>query len=603
MASVDETIRNKVKELKDRFMNRDAAMMRVRLVREGKIELLSPESFSEQWPKSVIANFIDVSAQDTSEMLAPLPALNCASGAMRSEADKMRAAKKNKIGTYYWEESRLPVTMFAGSDQFLSYGFLPFYCEPDYDRNMPIICVEDPLGAYYENDRYGRTRVYVKTWQDTAGHLAILFPEHAGRLLDAKVQDRGAARMLDVTRYCDDMQTVLYVGTKENVMLARYENTIGRCPARIAEWPSLTGFVRGRFDDLIWVQLARAVMALLAMEAGWEAVNAPIILPRDANEISIGPKAIIRTDGRVGRAPLEIPQSAFAIESVLAQELQQGARYPGARSGQVNASVITGRGVQELLGSFDSQIKKAQVVLGDALRYITSIAFEMDETVFGNAEKTINGVLNGETFQFSYNPAKDIAGNYMVDVSYGFAAGLSPQSAVVMMLQLRGDNLISRDTVRRQLPWAIDAEHEQRVIDIQETEDALKQGLYAYGQALGPAIQAGQDPNQIVGLLAEVIKGRRNGRDLATIVSDYYTKLAEEAAQAAQEQAQAGGLPPGAAPPGMEGVGPNGLSAGVAEGQAGMPPGGLAGLVNLMAGGGPGGQQMSATVSKRLATG
>jgi hypothetical protein len=604
MAAVDTTVARKVKSLRDRSIRRDAAMMRVRMVRDGQIELLQPESFNDRWPKSVVANFIDTAAQDTSEMLAPLPALNCASGTMRSDADKSRAMKKNKIANHYWEQSCLENRMYAGADRFLSYGFLPFYVEVDYDRQTPIIHLDDPMGAYYDNDRFGRTRTYVKVWREAAATLAALFPEYATAILTpSKPSLRvGEDTEIEVIRYCDDDKVVLYLPDRQGLVLARYANPISRCPAQVAEWPTLSGFPRGRFDDLIWVQLARSVMALLAMEAGWEAVNAPIQLPKDASRMPMGPKSIIRTDGAVRRVPLEIPQSAFEIGATLEQELQQGARYPGARSGQVNASVITGRGIQELLGSFDSQVRKAQAVIGDSLKLITSVAFEVDEKVFGSSTKTINGVLNGESYQLTYTPARDINGNYVCDITYGFAAGLSAQSAVVLMLQLRGDNLISRDTVRRQLPWAVDVDHEQRTIDVQETEDALKQGLFAYAQALGPAIQAGMDPNEIVKLMVAVIQGRRDGKSLADVVGNYYDQRAQEQAQAAAEQ-PAG--PGGGGAPGMPGVQPSGLPEGVAPGQAGMPPGGLAGLVNLLAGtrGASNAPVMNATVSKRIATG
>jgi hypothetical protein len=598
MVAVDAGISAKVKSLRDRAVRRDSAMMRIRWVREGQIELLGPEMFNDRWKKSVVSNFIDTAAQDTSEMLAPLPALNCASGAMRTDADRARAAKKNKIGSYYWEQSRLESRMYSAADQFLTFGFLPLYVEADYDRRVPIIHPESPWGSYYENDRFGRTRAYAKTWKDDPEALAALFPEEAGKILNVRASNRTApASEIEIIRYCDGNRVCLYLPQRGNLVLAQYAHGLDGCPAQVAEWPSPLGAPRGKYDDLIWVQLARAVMARLAMEAGWEAVNAPIKVPRDVNRLPIGPKAVIRTDQDVKRVNLEIPQSAFAIEATLAQELQQGARYPGARSGEVNASVITGRGVQELLGSFDSQIKKAQAVLGDCLKIETSIAFEMDQKVFGGETKTINGTLNGETYQLVYSPLRDIASNYVCDISYGFAAGLSPQSAVVLMLQLRGDNLISRDTVRRQLPWPVDVEHEQRSIDIQEMGDALKQGLYAYAQALGPAIQAGQNPDRIVGLVTAVIKGRRDGRPLDQVVDEYYKQLAEQDAQAAAEQAQQ------QAAAGMQGVQPDGLTEGVAPGQAGLPPGGLPALVNLLAGQRGGRPVMDATVSRRIPAG
>jgi hypothetical protein len=44
---------------------------------------------------------------------------------MKTEADKRRAERKNRIGEHYWRESRLDTQMFYGADQYLTYGFVP----------------------------------------------------------------------------------------------------------------------------------------------------------------------------------------------------------------------------------------------------------------------------------------------------------------------------------------------------------------------------------------------------------------------------------------------------------------------------------------------
>jgi hypothetical protein len=70
--------------------------------------------------------------------------------------------------------------------------------------------------------------------------------------------------------------------------------------------------------------------------------------------------------GKVRRVRLELPNAAFGESQILLDELRQGARYPEARTGGVDASIITGRGVQALLGGFDSQVKAAQMSFRDA---------------------------------------------------------------------------------------------------------------------------------------------------------------------------------------------------------------------------------------------
>jgi hypothetical protein len=62
----------------------------------------------------------------------------------------------------------------------------------------------------------------------------------------------------------------------------------------------------------------------------------------------------------IRRVPLELPPGVFTESGVLERELRLGARYPESRSGNIDASVVTGRGVQALQAGFDTQIKAAQ---------------------------------------------------------------------------------------------------------------------------------------------------------------------------------------------------------------------------------------------------
>lgn len=580
MAAVDKAIAGRVRVAKARDQDRDDRMRSIRLVRAGEVEQLVPGLFAEEWPKPVIANFIDVAAQDLAALLAPLPSLQCASGKMQSDVDRRRAEKKNKIGYDYWRQSRLATQMFAGADRWNTYGFLPFYVEADFDRRMPIIQVEDPWGAYYELDRWGRTVMLSRCWNETVGLLCAKWPEFAGQLR----RDR-SGRMaeddskVEVIRYCDDDRTVLYVPDRNDLVLAEYSNPLDRCTAVVIERPRLDDKARGQYDQSIWIQLAAHRLAMLAMDGAYNSVMAPLAVPKDTQSLPIGPNAIIRTDNPQGvrRVPIEIPQSAFAYAAQLDEQLRIGAGYPDSRLGTPQASVITGRGVDALQGGFNTQIRKWQEIARYGLSEITSVCFEMDEKLFGSEQRTINGTMHGESYQLKVTPATDVAENYTCDVTYGFAAGLSANAAAVLLLQFRGDGLISRNTVREQMPFDIDVDAEQRELDVQEAEDALKQGLFAFAQALGPMAQAGMDPAVPIRALASVIEARQKGTPLAEAVTTAFAP--PEPPPGAELQ------PPGAAGAGgLPGVQDSGLLEGVAPGMAGQAPGGLPSVQDIIAG-------------------
>lgn len=593
-------IGERLKQMKRAALERDQRMFVMQLVRQGKPELIFHELFSETWAKPIVSNWIDSTAREFAEMLAPLPALNCSSRAMKTDADKARAAKKNVIGMHYWREAKLADHMITWADQYLSYGFAVAYVEPDYQRGMPMIRLEDPRGVYYENDRYGNTLRVAKCYKETVAKLCSLFPEYAGRIR-TKTNEFGHEQIADndekveVVRYTDADQWIVFLPERHNLVVASYANPTDRCPFRVAERPGLFGNANeegGQFDQVVWVQMARHRMALLGLEAGVKAIGAPLSVSRDVAEIAVGPDAVIVSDNpdKIRRVPIEVPPSTFALQEVLEKELRMGARYPEGRAGGIDASVITGRGVQALMGSFDTQISTGQTVIGGVLAAVTEFAFEMDCKVWGNVKKRITGNAAGQPYDMTYTPHRDIGDNYACEVTYGFASGLAPNAAAVMLLQLRGDQLIDRDTVRSNLPFSIDVEQMQRNVDVEQMGDALKQGLFGLLSNIGSLAATGVDPRPYLRTAAEIMEGRRNGKDIGDLFVEAFAPevMAGDEVQAGVEPAPEVG--PAAGLPGSE----------AAPGQAQLGPGGAPDIQTLIAGLRGGRPQLDASVSRRI---
>ena len=131
-------------------------------------------------------------------------------------------------------------------------------------------------------------------------------------------------------------------------------------------------------------------------------------------------------------------------------------------------SIVTGRGVQALQAGFDTQIKAAQAQFALIFTDLISMAFEVDEKLFGDKKKEIRGLDDGMPYTMTYVPSKDIAGDYSVDVRYGIMSGMNPNNAIVALLQMRSDKLVSRDYVRRELPVDINISQEEQKVDIEE---------------------------------------------------------------------------------------------------------------------------------------
>jgi hypothetical protein len=275
--------------------------------------------------------------------------------------------------------------------------------ELDEEAGLPRIRIESPIGAYPEFDRYGRCIAFAKRYSLPLSELVAQFPEFEFQLLGKDRYEQNLDATIDIIRYYDKDQSTIFIPSRNNLILSKVANPVGKMMVIVAKRPSLDGEMRGQFDDVLGIQLLRNRFALLAMEAAEKSVQAPIVVPGDVQEFQLGGDAIIRTNSPAGvrRVDLNIPAGAFTEQQVLLQELRTGTRYPESRTGNIDASIVTGQGVQALMGGFDTQIKSAQAIFASALKDVLSVCFEIDEKMF-NAQKTIRGVDAGSPYSLDY---------------------------------------------------------------------------------------------------------------------------------------------------------------------------------------------------------
>ncbi len=523
MLSVSQ-ISARVESLRSRSSERDRRQLDVLAVRKGQISQVYPEFFPEGVDANVVANFIDIVARDLSEVMAPLPAVNCSAANQVSDRARVFADKRTRIATNYFSNSDLQVQMYQGADQYITFGFVPFIVELDEEAGLPRIRIESPIGAYPEFDRYGRCIAFAKKYSLTLAELVAQYPEFEIQLLGADRYEQNLDARIDLIRYYDKDQSTIFIPSRNNLVLSQVKNPLGKMQVVVAKRPSLDGEMRGQFDDVLGIQLLRNRFALLAMEAAEKSVQAPIVVPGDVQELQLGGDAIIRTNSPAGvrRVDLNIPPGAFTEQQVLLNELRTGTRYPESRTGNIDASIVTGQGVQALMGGFDTQVKSAQAIFASALKDVISICFEMDETLF-NFVKTIRGVDAGSPYSLEYTPSKDIKGDYSADVRYGMLAGLNPAQGLIFMLQALGGKLISKDMAMRELPFGINVTQEQEKIEVEEMRNALVGSLQAYTQAIPQLAASGGDASDIVKKIAQVIKARQKGISIEDAIEDIFT--------------------------------------------------------------------------------
>jgi hypothetical protein len=562
MALTIDEVSEKVRKIRAHNHRRDARWQDLMSIRQGDIQNVFPQLFSDDYPKPMVSNFIDVAARDIAEVIAPLPTFSCMTNNVNNDRARRNADKRTMIAAGYRDACDLQTKMYSGADYYVTFGMLPFIIEPDEDGKRPLIRIESPLGAYPEFDRFGKLISYTKRYFKTVRDLINQFPEHEA-LIRNKYEKRTSERQMEMYRYQDKDQTFLFLPERNNLVLVHVNNLLDEIPVVLAVRPGVDDETqRGQFDDIMWVQVARGRFANLTLEAAQKSVQAPFALPNDVNTVEIGPDATIRSANpeKIRRVELNIPNGIFQEGQELDHELMVGSRYPQGRLGQQSGSIVTGKGVQSLMGGFDTQIKTAQAVLADTFRKVMFICFKMDETYWPNSTKQVRGINAGAPYEITYIPSKDINGNYHCDATYGLMAGLDPNRALVFGLQARGDKLISRDFLQRNLPWELNITEETQQIQVEELRDATVAMLGALAGALPQMVMQGQDPSKILSSMAQVIKGRQEGKEIEELVQEAFAPapapqgppgVEPQPGQTPQGAPGPTSAPPGATPPGQ----------------------------------------------------
>ena len=545
MATQVEQIAQRVERIRKQNADRDARMAAVTAVQSGQAHLVFKGIFPSDWPAPVVANTVKSAAEDTAMMVGVLPSLSSASSSTLDESKRSRSDKLTRIIGYLAYASNLGTELVYAAHQLSSYGFVPLRVEPNFDEKRPHIGIDSCLGTYFENDRFDRLVTYSRVVRMKSSELAALYPEFADRILKkTSFNAQGSDEFIKVVRFYDDDQVLLYVPDRKNLVLENMENSLGKIPVRIAKDRSLDGETRGQFDDALWIFAAKARLALLNLEAAQKAVEAPIALPADVQEFSFGPDAILRSNNpeKIRRVGLDVPNSSVFEMRNLDEELKLGTHYPDVRAGQTDASVVTGRGVQALMGGFDARIKSSQSQLGAAVADVLGMALEMDKKLFANDSKTVYASVNGTAYELKYTPEKDIFSTH-VSAEYGVMAGLDPNRALVWSLQALGAGLVSKRFVMNNLPVNMNVVEEERALDVEGLRAATMTAVQSYAQAIPQLATQGQDPTEIINRINAVIDERKKGTPIEEATAKAFAPKPptpeEQAAMQEQQDAMA----------------------------------------------------------------
>ncbi len=84
----------------------------------------------------------------------------------------------------------------------------------------------------------------------TLGELVAQFPEYDNILLGGMGYKQDLNGQVEIIRYYDKDQSVVYVPAKDNLILSQAKNPLGKMMIVVARKPSIDGDLRGQFDDV-----------------------------------------------------------------------------------------------------------------------------------------------------------------------------------------------------------------------------------------------------------------------------------------------------------------------------------------------------------------
>ena len=538
--SVPDGVHDRAEALLRHYAARDRETATMRAIRRGDFEAVSPGSFTPDFPAPIIANRIDTMARDMAATLTPLPTFSCLPSSLLKDRAKKFADKRTRIAQHYVESSALQAQMPDAADAYHCYGLFVGEVRPDFKGQQPKIKLLDGAAAYPIWDADYNVREILLVSQMSEQALKAYYPQHHQTLTR---DHRYAVQqgMLKVYRFQDSERTIAYLPDARGMVLEDVPNKLGKStyvaiPRPMGEdWFTVP---RGAFADLVYPLLAENDLKMLALEATEKSVRAPIVVPTDVPDVPFGPDATIHTNNPQGvnRLKIDVPPAAFQAAELMDRDIQIGGMSPGSRSGSVNASVITGRGIDALGEGYSQQVAQAQTRIGIGLQKLLSLSFEMDEKYWPGVTKEIRGQSLDNPGTDTYTPAKDIAGDYTIAVDYGFLLGLDANRALVYILQAQGAGLISNETAARALPIKLNMAEEGNKIQLEQLRNALLNSIAASSQVIPQMLAAGQQPTDLLRQLADVVDGVKKGKAIEEVIASVFAPPPpQEAAPAPQD--------------------------------------------------------------------
>lgn len=422
-----------------------------------------------------------------------------------SERARKGAEKRARIVESFDASGKMKMLLPQVGRWLPGYGFVPFIIRQGLNEAgepYPMVEIRDPYYAYPGPWGVGQQpRDIAFCYTISKDDLCARYPHHAAKIRASTSErvtsaDRSWGSQngggVEIAEYFNEHGTWWLLAASD-LLLEYTPNALTRPHFHVAKRFAFDRLV-GQYDHVIGLMAAMARLNLLLIIATEDAVMAETVIigSLDGDVYKRGRNAVnyLTPGSQMNKMNSRVPFEAFQYMNVLEKQLRVVAGYSGMDDGTSPNSFVTGQGLQELKSDVGLEVREYFTVIEDALVTVDSLRLEWADRFYPGRALPMAGVRGGTPFEETYDPAKDIKGNWRTRRVYGAMAGFDDPTKILTGLQLKAAGLMDSDTLMENIDGLENHSKIKERVRAERAEQAMFLALEGLAQQGDPKAMA-----------------------------------------------------------------------------------------------------------------
>lgn len=435
----------------------------------------------------LVVNIVQTVIEQKRAMIGIVPNVHCQPKSY-SDEDIKAAQTREKAILSIWDDCNIGQIMGDMGYHLGIYGTAVGVVYADSERHRPKMSIRSPKGFYCLPKEEDGVKLAMAMFVSTywGGTADALYPGH----------HFSSDEEVEIVEYWDsDCHLILARDGDERILA--HENKLGVVPVVVFPNISKPKSPYGYSDVGRIIGLQREVNRRMSLEADIieKVLDAPYVVinpDESAEELAIEPGGVIPVgeggDVRQLNA-FNLPYSWETSFGRLMNLFDRQADAPEVLRGTLDSAIVSGKGVDSLLGPVSGRIELRHHYIFPRLAWMNSMALMMWEKFWPNEPHILDGtqmsIIKPQPFIESFE-SSELGGDYRNRVFMNSYAYLDQNAQIVLGLQLVQNQIISKMTLRNELSIVQDSENEDKQIQ-KEAISAVQLAAAAQMVAQGPS--------------------------------------------------------------------------------------------------------------------